>query len=129
MLHHVGVSFDLYYDARKHKIKTLTYVAADYRVVGLSVAGHVSSPSESQCCFLPFSLSETYSVICAEDLTFTLLKPNKYIRTLHKLPGFFLVNPVRNFKHTFAFHITATASKILTEERVEETRNSDRGVF
>ena len=26
MLHQVGVSFDLYYDARKHKIKICTYV-------------------------------------------------------------------------------------------------------
>ena len=31
MLHQVGVSFDLYYDARKHKIKTfqVAWVAGD----------------------------------------------------------------------------------------------------
>ena len=35
MLHQVGVSFDLYYDARKHKIKRLGSAAA--RLLGLRV--------------------------------------------------------------------------------------------
>ena len=35
MLHKVGVSFDLYYDARKHKIKILNDIVNRLRLLGL----------------------------------------------------------------------------------------------
>ena len=39
MLHQVGVSFDLYYDGRKHKIKILSmYPVAATREIGLEVS-------------------------------------------------------------------------------------------
>ena len=37
MLHQVGVSFDLYYDARKHKFKTLRQVS-QFTYLGCSIS-------------------------------------------------------------------------------------------
>ena len=42
MLHQVGVSFDLYYDARKHKIKILDGI----KIRRLGWTGHVTSIEE-----------------------------------------------------------------------------------
>ena len=85
MLHQVGVSFDLYYDARKHKIKIVISHSTAKNCGGLASYGHAhgNNPIVSQFAYSlvrefaalkhPIFLKlKLLSISCHEHYTYTV---------------------------------------------------------
>jgi len=110
------------------KIKYLNISCCRLLPCGLSVVEHGPSPSESPCSFFYFTFWDAFCYLHRRFI-FHAYVSKENIRTLYEVPGFFPGKTSKELKHVCMFHINVTAKKLLTEQRMEEIRNSDLVYF